>query len=57
MMVNCYYGPNHRNNAYQLEFTWITDSLAWLNTVPSRDMLGVKADYRGLVIDPCLPSE
>ncbi len=57
MMSNCYYGPDHRNNAYQMEFTWITGSLAWHNTVPLRDMLGVKADYRGLVIDPCLPSE
>jgi cellobiose phosphorylase len=57
MMANCYYGPDHRNNAYQMEFTWITGSLAWLNIVPLRDMLGVKADYRGLRIDPCLPSE
>jgi cellobiose phosphorylase len=57
MMANCYYGPDHRNNAYQMEFTWITGSLAWLNTVPMRDMLGVKAGYRGLEIDPCLPTE
>jgi cellobiose phosphorylase len=57
MMANCYYGPDHRNNAYQMEFTWITGSLAWLNIVPLRDMLGVKADYSGLVIAPCLPTE
>jgi cellobiose phosphorylase len=57
MMANCYYGPDHRNNAFQMEFTWITGSLAWLNVVPTRDMLGVKADYRGLMIEPCLPSE
>ncbi len=57
MMANCYYGPDHRNNAFQMEFTWITGSLAWLNVVPVRDMLGVKADYGGLIIEPCLPTE
>jgi cellobiose phosphorylase len=56
MVSNCYYGPDHRNNAYQMEFTWITGSLAWLNTVPLRDMLGVKPDYAGLRIEPCLPT-
>lgn len=54
--ANCYYGPEHRNNAFQMEFTWITGSVAWFNTVPVQEMLGVRADYDGLVIAPCLPS-
>ncbi|MCL2351568.1 MAG: hypothetical protein FWC55_03440 [Firmicutes bacterium] len=54
--ANCYYGPDHRNNAYQMEFTWITGSIAWLNQVLACDMLGVEADYDGLRIRPNLPS-
>jgi cellobiose phosphorylase len=56
MYANCYFGPEHRNNALQMEFTWITGSIAWFNTVPLQEMLGVRADYGGLIIDPCLPS-
>jgi cellobiose phosphorylase len=56
MYANCYFGPEHRNNSFQMEFTWITGSVAWFNTVPVQEMLGVRADYDGLIIDPCLPS-
>ncbi len=56
MYANCYFGPEHRNNSFQMEFTWITGSVAWFNTVPAQEMLGVRPDYQGLVIDPCLPS-
>lgn len=54
---NCYFGPEHRNNKFQQEFTWITGSVAWFNIVPVTEMLGAKADFDGLVIDPCLPSQ
>ena len=54
--ANCYYGPDHRNNAYQMEFTWITGSIAWINRVTAEEFLGVKADYTGLVIQPGAPS-
>jgi cellobiose phosphorylase len=57
MFANNYYGPDHRNKAFQMEFTWITGSLAWFNNVFLGEMFGVKPDYRGLIIDPCLPSE
>lgn len=56
LFANCYYGPGHRNNAFQMEFTWITGSVAWFNTVLIQEMLGVKAHYDGLLVDPCLPS-
>lgn len=56
MYANCYYGPAHRNNSFQMEFTWITGSVAWFNTVIINEMLGVKPTYNGLQIDPCLPS-
>lgn len=56
MYSNCYFGPAHRNRAFQMEFTWITGSVAWYNTVPANEMLGVHPTYNGLRIQPCLPS-
>ncbi len=56
MYANCYFGPDHKNNAFQMEFTWITGSVAWFNTVMLNDMLGARAEYGGLVIAPCIPS-
>ncbi len=53
---NCYFGPQHKNRALQQEFTWITGSLAWLNTVLVNELLGAKPDYEGLRVEPCLPS-
>ena len=54
--ANCYYGPDHANNAFQMEFTWITGSIAWYNMVMAGRFLGVEADYDGLRIQPCVPS-
>ncbi len=55
--ANCYYGPDHRNNAFQMEFTWITGSIAWYNNLLVNDFLGVKPDYDGLRVAPCIPPE
>lgn len=57
MYANCYFGPDHKNNKFQMEFTWITGSVAWFNNVLLKEMLGAKAEYNGLLIDPCMPSE
>ena len=54
--ANCYFGPQHKNRPLQQEFTWITGSLAWLNTVLVNELLGAKPDYAGLRVQPCLPS-
>ncbi len=54
--ANGYFGPDHRNNKFQMEFTWITGSVAWYYNVLSREMLGIQPDYGGLRIDPRLPS-
>ena len=56
MYANGLYGPDHLNRPYQMEFTWITGSIAWFNTVIPNYMLGVRAGFGGLVIDPCVPS-
>ena len=55
--ANCYYGPDHRNNAFQMEFAWITGSISWVNNVMAEEFLGVAADYNGLKIQPRLPKE
>lgn len=57
MYSNCYFGPDHKNNKFQMEFTWITGSVAWFNNVLLKEMLGAKSNYKGLEIDPCIPSE
>ena len=57
MYSNCYFGPEHRNSPYQMEFSWITGSVAWFNHVLISEMMGAKADFDGLVIEPKLPEE
>ncbi|MDD5262001.1 MAG: hypothetical protein PHD76_09160 [Methylacidiphilales bacterium] len=57
LYANCYFGPSHRNRPFQQEFTWITGSYAWLNTVLLNEMIGLKPGYAGLAIEPCLPKE
>jgi len=36
-------------------WSWYTGSAQWLHRVAVRDILGVRATYDGLEIDPCLP--
>ena len=54
--ANCHYGPNHRNNAFQMEFSWVTGSVGWFYHAITRLMLGVNPGYKGLSINPKLPS-
>ncbi len=55
--ANGYYGPDHLNNKYQMEFTWITGSVAWYYNVLTKEMAGIQPEYEGLRIAPVLPSE
>lgn len=55
--ANGYYGPDHRNNKFQMEFTWVTGSVAWYYNTLSREMLGIQPEYGGLRMDPRLPSK
>ena len=54
--ANCYFGPDHRNNPFQMEFTWVTGSVAWFNHVLLQYVIGARAEFAGLRIDPQLPS-
>ncbi|WP_159523027.1 GH36-type glycosyl hydrolase domain-containing protein [Sunxiuqinia indica] len=55
--ANGCYGPDHKNNKFQMEFTWITGSVAWFYNVLTKEMVGVQPDFDQLVIDPKLPAE
>ncbi len=54
--ANGYYAPEHRNSPLQAEFTWITGSIAWWYNAILDHLLGVRREYDGLTIAPCLPS-
>jgi cellobiose phosphorylase len=53
--ANAYYAPEHRNNALQAEFTWVTGSVAWWLESAMEHLLGVQRGYCGLSINPTLP--
>ncbi len=55
--ANGCYGPDHKNNKLQMEFTWITGSVAWFYNVLTKEMLGIKPDFDQLIIEPRLPKE
>jgi cellobiose phosphorylase len=53
---NCYYGPEHRNRPFQMEFTWVTGSVSWFANAILDYQVGVRREYDGLTLDPVLPS-
>ena len=54
--ANGYYGPEHRNSPFEMEFSWVTGSIAWFYNTMFNDLLGIKCDYDGIIIDPQLPA-
>lgn len=57
MFANCYLGPEHKNSAFQMEYSWITGSVAWYTNTMENYMIGARPTYNGLVMDPHLPFE
>jgi len=57
VFANGYFGPDHRNNKFQMEFTWITGSVAWYYNVLIKEMIGIKPNFGSLDIKPNLPSD
>lgn len=39
------------------EFTWTTGTAAWMWKVAIEYILGVRPEFRGLLLDPCIPHE
>ena len=49
-------GPENPYNYGEGAFTWITGSSGWFYMVVTEWMLGIRRDFEGLRIDPCLPT-
>ena len=54
---NCFFGPEHRNAPYRMEFNWITGSIAWFFNIELDEFLGIRRDYAGITIAPHLPKD
>ena len=55
MVTNMYYGPENRRPGGVL-YTWITGTADWVFKALSAYMIGVRATFEGLLIDPCVPT-
>ena len=55
MVTNMYYGPEHPRKG-QILYSWITGTADWLFKAMNSHIMGVRATYEGLIIDPCVPS-
>jgi cellobiose phosphorylase len=55
MFSNCYFGPEHKNSAFQMEYSWITGSVAWYTNTMENYLVGARPTYAGLVMEPHLP--
>jgi len=49
-------GPEHPYRYGEGAFTWITGTAGWAFVAATEWILGVRKDYEGLIIDPCIPS-
>lgn len=56
MVTNMYYGPEHPRKG-QILYSWITGTADWLFKGLTSHMIGVRATYDGLIIDPCVPDK
>lgn len=54
-ITNMYLGPRNLR-AGQSIYGWATGSAGWLLRIIVEDLIGVRADYDGLRIRPCLPA-
>lgn len=49
-------GPEHPYEAGRGAYTWVTGTAGWSFMVANQYLMGVRPEYNGLRIDPCLPS-
>jgi len=50
------YGRDHKRFG-RARHPWLTGSAGWFYTAVTKFILGVRADYKGLIVDPCIPSD
>ncbi|OGJ89727.1 MAG: hypothetical protein A2268_07020 [Candidatus Raymondbacteria bacterium RifOxyA12_full_50_37] len=53
--TNMYFGPDHSREG-QILYSWITGTATWLFRALTVHMIGVKPEYDGLMMEPCMPS-
>ncbi len=49
-------GPDHANFG-EAKNSWLTGTASWNFVAISRWILGIRPDYDGLIVDPCVPAE
>ena len=54
---NMYLGPQQSDRPGYSFFAWITGSAGWLYRGITEYIIGVRSEFNGLRVDPCLPSE
>jgi len=55
MMSNMYLGPENTLRKGETTWSWVTGTGGWLFRSIVEFLIGVRAEYDGLLIDPCLP--
>ncbi len=50
-------GIDHQYHFGRARNSWLTGTAAWSFVAVSQYILGIRPDYDGLVIDPCIPAE
>lgn len=53
---NMYFGPSCPSRSGYSPSCWITGTAGWIYRDITEMMMGIRPDYDGLIIDPCLPS-
>ncbi len=53
---NMYFGPCATNKVGYAPLSWITGSAGWMYRAVIEFLLGVKPDFNGLKLEPCLPT-
>ncbi len=56
VISNMYIGPDNPYRAGDAPMSWVTGSGGWMYRNITEGIFGVRADYDGLVVDPCLPA-
>lgn len=56
IFTNCYAGPENASQAGFARRSWTTGTAAWLLQYLAEGFSGIRADYNGLRVEPCLPS-
>lgn len=56
VFTNQYLGPDNRR-AGETQFAWMTGTAGWYYRAMSEYIIGVRGDFSGLKVDPCLPEK